>query len=261
MIALLFVVGLFVGSFLNVLIHRLPHDLSILGRSFCPHCKKPIRWYDNMPLVSFVLLGGKCRNCHSPIGWQYPAVELVAGALFVLVFVFLSNESIKYQVLSIKYLLFLGYYLLIVSSLITIFFIDLKHGIIPDKIIYPTVAISFLYLILSTKYLIPNHFSSALGAFLFFLFLVLVTKGRGMGMGDVKLAFLMGLFLGFPKIVVALYIAFLTGAAVSLILVLWGKKKFSGGTVPFGTFLVFATLLAFLAGEELLRLVLPLLGF
>lgn len=260
-IIFLFTVGLVVGSFLNVLIYRLPHNLPILGRSFCPHCKKKIAWHDNIPLISFILLKGRCRKCRSPIGWQYPTVELVTGVLFVLVFLFLPSESIKYQVFSIKYLFSLGYYLLIISSLAAIFFTDLKHGIIPDRIIYPTATILFLYLILSTKYLIPNHFLSALGAFLFFLFLFFITRGRGMGFGDVKLAFLMGLFLGFPNIIVALYVAFLTGAAVSLILVLWGKKKLSGGTVPFGPFLVFATLLAFFAGEELLRLVLPLLGF
>lgn len=260
-IIFLFAVGLCVGSFLNVLIYRLPHNLSIFGRSFCPHCKKKIVWHDNIPLVSFIILGGRCRKCRSPISLQYPAVELVTGVLFVLVFLFLPSEGIKHQVLSIKYLVVIGYYLLIVSSLVAIFFTDLKHGIIPDKIIYPTIFITFLYIILNTKYLILPNLLSALGAFLLFFLLVLITRGKGMGMGDVKLAFLLGLFLGFPKIVIALYVAFLTGAAVSLILVLWGKKKFSGGTVPLGPFLVFGTLLAFFAGEKLLQLVLPLLGF
>lgn len=267
---LLFFLGLAFGSFLNVLIYRLANSLRLTGRSICPHCKKQITWHDNIPLLSFILLRGKCRRCHSSISWQYPVVELLTGTLFVLVFLFLPSESIKYpfgpssgqgQVLSIKYLLSLGYYLLIVSSLVAIFFIDFKHGIIPDRIIYPTVTISFSYLILSTKYLILNHFLSALGAFLFFFLLVFITKGKGMGMGDVKLAFLMGLFLGFPKIVIALYVAFLTGAAISLILVLWGKKKFFGGTIPFGPFLVFGAFVAFFAGGELLRLVSPWLSF
>lgn len=257
----LFVLGLAIGSFLNVLIYRLPQGLSIFGRSFCPNCKKKIAWHDNIPLISFILLRGKCRQCRSPISWQYPAVELVTGVLFILIFLFLPNESIKYQVLSIKYLFSLGYYLLIVSSLVAIFFIDLKHGIIPDKITYPTIFITFLYIILNTKYLILPNLLSALGAFIFFFLLFLFTRGRGMGFGDVKLAFLMGLFLGFPKIIVALYVAFLTGAAVSLILVLWGKKKFSGGTVPFGPFLVFGAFVAFFAGKELLRLVSPWLSF
>ncbi|MBI3069822.1 MAG: prepilin peptidase [Candidatus Levybacteria bacterium] len=257
---LLFILGLAVGSFLNVLIYRLPRNLSIFGRSFCPHCKKKIAWHDNIPLLSFAILGGKCRYCRSPISLQYPIVELTTAILFVLVFLF-PNESIKYQVLSIKYLVSLGYYLLIISSLVAIFFIDLKHGIIPDKIVYPAVVISLFFLISQYLNILISHFLSATASFLFFFLLVLITRGRSMGMGDVKLAFLMGLFLGFPKIVIALYVAFLTGAAVSLILVLWGKKKFSGGTVPFGPFLVFGTLLAFFFGEVLLRLASPWLNF
>lgn len=253
-----FVLGFIVGSFLNVLVYRLPKDLSIFGRSFCPHCKKPIRWHDNIPLLSFVLLRGKCRHCGFSISLQYPIVEAVTGVLFVLVFLLLG---IKNQELRIMDLVTLGYYLFIISALIAIFFADLRYGIIPDKVVYPTIAISLLFLISQYPNILISNLLSALAAFLFFFFLFLITRGRGMGMGDVKLVFLMGLFLGFPKIAVALYIAFLTGAAISLILVLWGKKKFSGGTVPFGPFLVFGTLLAFFFGEKLLRLGLRWLSF
>lgn len=267
-VALLFVVflfGLAVGSFLNILIYRLPHDLSIVGRSFCPHCRKKIAWYDNIPLTSFVLLCGKCRQCRSPISIQYPAVELVTGVLFVLVFLLLGIKNklslTSYQELRIMDFVTLGYYLFVISALIVIFFADFRYGIIPDKIVYPSILVSAVYLFLIHNSLFIIHFLSAFGSFAFLLLLFLVTRGRGMGFGDVKLVFLLGLFLGFPKIVIVLYVAFLTGAAVSLILVLWGKKKLSGGTVPFGPFLVFGTLLAFFAGEELLRLALPLLGF
>lgn len=255
---LLFFLGLSIGSFLNVLIYRLPNGLRLAGRSICPHCKKKIAWHDNIPLLSFVLLRGKCRQCRSPIGWQYPAVELATGVLFVLVFLLLG---IKNQELRIMDLVTLGYYLFIISALIAIFFADLRYGIIPDKIVYPLIVLSLVYLLLIHYSLFITHFLSAFGAFAFLLLLFLITRGRGMGFGDVKLAFLIGLFLGFPKIVIVLYVAFLTGAAVSLILVLWGKKKFSGGTIPFGPFLVFGAFVAFFAGKELLRLVSPWLSF
>lgn len=244
----LFLFGLCVGSFLNVLIYRLPHNLSIAGRSFCPKCRKKISWYDNIPILSFILLRGECRSCHSPISFYYPAIELVTGFLFVFTVFFFPDESIKYQVLSIKYTMELIYYLFIVSALIMIFFTDLKHGIIPDKIIFSSIFISLFYFLLIHNSLFMIHLLSAFGAFIFFLLLFLITKGKGMGFGDVKLAFLMGIILGFPKIIVALYIAFLTGALLSLILVLCRKKGLKD-TVPFGPYLVLATLALFFFGD------------
>jgi prepilin signal peptidase PulO-like enzyme (type II secretory pathway) len=141
-------------------------------------------------------------------------------------------------------ILTLIYYLFIVSSLIVVFFADLKYGIIPDKIIYPAILVSAAYLFINHQSLIINHLLTAVGAFTFFLLLFLVTRGRGMGFGDVKLVILLGLLLGFPKIVVAFYIAFLTGAIIGIILILWGKKKLRGTTIPFGPFLVGGALIA-----------------
>ena len=254
-----FLFGLAIGSFLNVLIYRLPHDLPILGRSFCPRCKKKIAWQDNIPLLSFAILGGKCRHCRFPISLQYPVVELTTAVLFVLTAFYITQTRIMNYESGIMDFVTLGYNLFIVSALIAIFFTDLKSGIIPNKIIYPSVLLSTVYLLIIHNSLFIIHLLSAFGAFAFFLLLFLVTRGRGMGFGDLKLAFLMGLFLGFPKIVIALYIAFLTGAVVSLILVLWGKKKFFGGTIPFGPFLVLGTLVSLFFGEGLLRLFLLLL--
>ena len=154
-----------------------------------------------------------------------------------------------------------AYYLFIISCLIAIFFADLKYGIIPDKIIFPAIIVSFLYLILNTNYLILPYLLSAFGACFFFLFLFLITKRRGMGFGDVKFAFLMGLILGFPKIVVGLYVAFLTGAIVGCILIAWRKKKLFGTSIPFGPFLAIGVIVAIFYGEILiqnfLRLALP----
>jgi len=242
---IIFLFGLAVGSFLNVLIDRLPKDESVIkGRSYCDRCKKPLLWYDLIPLLSFLILKGKCRNCHSPISYFYPTVELITGVIFVFLFIFLPQENIKYQISNIKYVISLIYYLFITSSLIIIFFTDLKYGIIPDKIVYPAVLVSLFYLFIIHNSLFLIHVMSALGAFLFFLILYLGTKGRGMGFGDVKLVFLLGLFLGWPKVIVAFYIAFLTGAVVGCILILWGKKRLTGGTIAFGPFLVLGAIIS-----------------
>lgn len=254
-IFLFFAIGVCVGSFLNVLVDRIPREESVMkGRSHCEKCKKNLEWRDLIPLFSFIFLKGKCRFCKAELSYYYPVVELITGALFVCVFLFASQENFQFSIVQILNII---YYLFIVSSLIVIFFTDLKYGIIPDKIIYPAITVSFLYLILNTKYLLLPHLLSAVGVFVFFLLLFLLTKGKGMGFGDVKLVFLMGLFLGFPKIIAALYVSFLTGAIVSLILVLGKKKKFFGGIVPFGPFLVFGTVMAWFFGKIILQKILP----
>lgn len=246
----LFLLGIFIGSFLNVLVDRLPREESIIkGRSHCESCGHTLFWYDLIPLFSFLQLQGKCRYCNVSLSLYYPLVELVTGVFFVLTFIFIPSESIMYYVLSIKGLISLSYYLFIVSSLIVIFFTDLKYGIIPDKVLYPAILITFSYILLNTNYMLQNYLLSAIGACMLFLLLFLGTRGRGMGFGDVKYAFFMGLLLGFPHIVVGLYIAFLTGAAISLILIVWGKKKLKGSTIPFGPFLVFGTLVSLFWGD------------
>lgn len=235
---ILFVFGLFVGSFLNVLIDRLAADESIFfPRSHCDFCKKPLAWYDLIPVFSFVFLRGKCRFCHSPISIQYPVVELVTGSMFVAVF----------QITNYQLLITLIYYLFIVSSLIVIFFTDLKYGIIPDKIVFPSIVVSFVVLISQYPSILISHFFSALGAFLFFLAIYLISHGRGMGFGDVKLSFLLGLFFGFPQTIYVLYIAFLTGALFSIILIILRKKRLKE-TIVFGPFLVIASLLVLFFG-------------
>ena len=141
---LIFILGISIGSFLNVLIERLPKNKSILGRSACNHCNKTLSWKDLIPILSFVYLRGKCRYCHSPFSYQYPIVELLTGILFVFTIYYLpiTNLSTNYLISSI-------YYLAIVSSLIVIFFADLRHGIIPDKILFPAILFSFIFLVLN----------------------------------------------------------------------------------------------------------------
>jgi leader peptidase (prepilin peptidase)/N-methyltransferase len=258
----IFIFGLCVGSFLNVLIYRLPRFLSPLeGRSYCPKCKKKILWHDNIPLLSFILLKGKCRFCRSPISFQYPLVEFITGVLFVLVVIFLPPKQ-DYWVIGLldDWIIGLLVYWVIISALVVIFFTDLLHQIIPDQVVYPAILISLLYAIRYTPYAIP----ASLGAGTLFLLLNLVTRGKGMGLGDVKLAGLMGLVLGFPKIVIALYLAFLTGALVGVILILLGRKRF-GEHLAFGPFLAGATWISLFWGEVIWRwlcvLVLPGLSF
>ena len=253
-----FILGLFVGSFLNVLADRLPKDESVLkGRSHCDKCKKTLQWYDLIPLLSFVSLKGKCRYCQTRLSPYYPTVELTTGIIFVLTAFFILNGS--QFLINSQLLINLIYYLFIVSSLIVIFFADLKYGIIPDKVIFPSIVVSFIYLLLIHNSLFLIHLFAALGASLFFLLLFLITKGKGMGFGDVKLAFLMGLILGFPGIVVALYVAFLTGAIVGCILIICHQKRIFGTTIPFGPFLVTGTLLAIFFGEFLTQIFLRVL--
>ena len=256
---LVFILGLFIGSFLNVLIDRLPQDESVVkGRSYCDKCKKTLKWYDLIPVLSFLILSGKCRYCHSPISCFYPIVEVVTGIFFALIYFYLFNiAGLGIMNYESRFLFDLFYYLFIISSLIVVFFADLKYGIIPDKIVFPAIIISAIYdlrfMIYDFRFL--NFFFSGTGAFIFFLGLYLITKGRGMGFGDVKLVFLLGLFLGFPKIIPALYTAFLTGAFMGLVLILLKKKKlFSGATIPFGPFLVVGTFLSLFFGERIIKL-------
>lgn len=251
---ILFILGLFIGSFLNVLIDRLPkNEPTIRGRSHCDKCKKTLKWHDLIPLLSFIFLNGKCRYCHTSLSFFYPVVELTTGVMFALVFYFFGIMNHELRIMD------LGYYLFLVSGLIVIFFADLKYGIIPDKIIFPSIIVSLIYLFFIHNSLFLIHILSAIGASLFFLLLFLITKRKGMGFGDVKFAFLMGLILGFPNIVVSLYIAFLTGAIVGCILILWRKKRIFGTAIPFGPFLVIGTLSAFFFGEPLIKTFLQVL--
>jgi leader peptidase (prepilin peptidase)/N-methyltransferase len=241
---ILFLFGLAVGSFLNCLIYRFNKGLSpFKGRSFCPQCRHQLAWKDNLPLLSFLFLHGRCRYCHSPISWQYPLVEIATGILTLFIIhysLFILGDSFLMTV----------YFLLISYALIVIFVSDLRYGTILDEVILPAMGLAILYSIINHQLSIINFLLSGLGAAGFFLALVAVTRGKGMGMGDVKLAGLMGLVLGWPKIVIALYLAFLTGALVGVILVLIGKKRF-GEHLAFGPFLTAALGIMIIWGDQI----------
>lgn len=235
----IFLVGIFFGSFLNVLIDRLPKGQPVLfDRSRCDSCGKVLKVTDLIPIVSWLALSGRCRYCRSPLSLYYPVVEITTGILFVFVFSFsVFPESI--------------FLLTIFSCLMVIFFADLKYGIIPDQILYPLAGASLLYLISINGQLL-NHFLSGVAILLFFFALFRFTGGRGMGFGDVKLSFFLGFFLGWPNTILAVYVAFLTGALISIILIVLGKKKLKGDTIAFGPFLVIGTIVAYFFGNQIL---------
>jgi prepilin signal peptidase PulO-like enzyme (type II secretory pathway) len=226
----LFIFGTVFGSFISALSWRYPRRISVnRGRSVCDNCKKKLVWHDNIPLLSFILLGGKCRLCRKKISWRYPAIELATGIGFTL---------IGPQIL----------WLAIFCILEVIFIIDLEHQIIPDTFVFLGLLIALL--------LVPKLLSSSLfagfGASTLLLLIHLITKGRGMGLGDVKFAVLGGVLVGPRLLLVWLLLAFLTGAATGIILIL-GRKAHLKSQIAFGPFLVLAIPLALLYGEKILQ--------
>jgi len=276
---IIFLFGLTVGSFLNCVIYRLEKNESFLrGRSYCPNCKHKLSWRDLIPLLSFIELRGKCRYCQEKISWQYPIVETATALLFLIIFnsQFLISKQFSWTPSGglpaglLFNFLNLFYYWIIVSFLIVIFVYDLKHYIIPDEIIFPVIAMPILYRFFEVLKFINwylfrnwkleignfqpllNSLLSAISASAFFLVIFLVSRGRWLGFGDVKLAFFMGLFLGFPNILVALFSAFFSGAIIGIGLILT-KKKTLKSEVPFGPFLVAGTFIALFFGNQIIN--------
>ena len=243
----IFLFGLSVGSFLNCVIYRLETGGSFLrGRSFCPRCKHTLSWQDLIPVFSFFCLRGRCRYCQEKISWQYPLVELATGFLFVLFFEIRSPIIDIWEIGSLA----------IIPFLVIIFVYDLKHYIIPDKVIYPAIGIALVYDLWKSDFLLSifgksDFLLSAFGATGFFLAIVVVSRGKWMGTGDIKLGFLMGLLLGWPKILVALFLAFLTGAIIGIGLMALGKKTLKS-EVPFGPFLVTGTFAVIFWGQQII---------
>jgi len=245
-----FVFGLCVGSFLNCVIYRLEAKKSFLkGRSFCPHCKHGLNWTDLVPVFSFLFLKARCRHCKKKISIQYPLVEISTGLIFLLILNFkfeILNEFSIFQFLN------LAFWFYVASALIIIFIYDLKHYLIPDKVLFPAIIIAFLYQLFVNFNLIVNFLIAVVIASGFFLAIFLISKGRWMGFGDVKLAVLMGLLLGVSNVLAALFLAFFFGAIISIILVIFHKKKLKS-EIPFGPFLILGTLLAMLWGQQIIN--------
>jgi leader peptidase (prepilin peptidase) / N-methyltransferase len=236
------VFGLLIGSFLNAVIHRVPRKQSIVSPgSQCPACGYALRWYDNIPVVSYVMLGARCRKCRQPISIRYPIVELITAAVFVAhYFVF-------------GWTLLLAVRLLFAASLVALFAIDLEHKLLPDVITLPGIVIG----ILASVFLPPGVMESLIGMLIGGGVLWLIGEAyfrysgeEGMGGGDVKMLAMIGAFLGWKLVLVTLVLSSVLGSVLGLtiIAIKRGNMKYA---LPFGTFLALGALAASLVGEQI----------
>jgi len=243
--AFVFVFGAVIGSFLNVCIYRLPEQQSIAKPlSQCPHCHHPIRFYDNIPLISYLILKGKCRDCGEKISWRYPLVELITAILALLLFA-------KFY-LTLNFLVFF----IFTAVLIVITFIDLDHQIIPDLLTLPGIPVFFLLAVFVVG--VP-WMEAAIGLligggvlFAIALGYEVITKREGMGGGDIKLLAMIGGFLGWKSLIFVLLFSSLLGAVIGIALVLI-KKEDMKYAVPFGPFLSAAAVAYLFWGDAFMQ--------
>lgn len=266
---LIFALGLAIGSFLNVCIYRIPQNLSIHSprRSFCPECRTTIRFYDNLPLLSYLFLKGRCRYCDAEISKVYPLVELTTGILFLAsLYRFGPTPALLHSCLFI-------------SLLIPIAWIDARWYIIPNAIILVGLisgaAITFLMALIHHNpiYLIDHLIGAVaggasmaliavVGKFLFRKQVALNSDGIAMGGGDIKLMVLIGLFLGaWPHLLIVIMTSAITGSLVGLCLIALGKKSGGGSRIPYGPFLVIGALLDLFWSSQIWTWYLRLIGW
>ena len=246
-----FILGAVVGSFLNVCIYRIPAGKSIVSPpSSCPHCEHQIRWFQNVPILSYLFLGGKCASCHIGISLRYPAIETLTGLLFALVLYYFG-----FSIATLAYWVF-------VAALIVITFIDLDHQIIPDVISLPGIIVGFI-----CSFFIPwlSWVDSLLGIVIGGGLLLTiawiyekVAKREGMGGGDIKLLGMLGAFLGWKAVLPVIFIASLIGSLVGVPLMLLQKGD-TKLAIPFGPFLAFAATVYLFWGRDLVYWYLHLL--
>ncbi|MEO6335016.1 MAG: prepilin peptidase [Pyrinomonadaceae bacterium] len=265
-----FMFGAAVGSFLNVVIHRVPHEQSIVfPNSACPNCKTAIKPYDNIPIVSWLLLSGKCRGCGMPISSRYPAVELLTAALYVLVYWQVGLTAI------------LPVYLAFVSAMVALIFIDAEHMILPNVITYPLLVFALMVRIIFPIVFAENYFSdtafapvsylvgkpawmislfgAVLGALVgggsLWLVGAVWKKFRGvdaMGLGDVKMMLGVGALLGWRLAFLSIFLGAFAGALIGIIMIAKQKDRDLQTQIPFGIFLGTGSILSLLFGEQLI---------
>lgn len=286
--------GLAIGSLLNVLVSRFnpekPHEIYRLlrGRSFCPFCKEKLKWFELIPLLSFIFLKGRCRYCGKRISWRYPLVELLTALIFLGVsWRFLKFPFFTFYLYSSNFLisflisLLIFIFLIYSSILLALALLDLYYYLLPDKIVFPAIGFAILvdlflarlarfspqnfYPQCGLNFLgpfidyfnckIPHLLSYFLGALLiagFFFLLYFLSRGRALGFGDVKFGVFLGLMLGLTNGLFALIISFIIGALVALVLLVLKKKKI-GDQVPFAPLLVLGVLITIFWGEFLVN--------
>ena len=263
---LAFLYGLVIGSFLNVCIYRLPRDLSVVKpRSFCPSCEKPIAWYDNIPVLSFFLLGRKCRHCGAGISFRYPLVELLTGLLFLLIVLALGPKAVAIKLCVLS------------ALLVGLTFTDLDALILPDELTLGGTAVGILFawfvpvddfvarIVLDIAGFHPDPRwvsvgESVLGAVLPAGFLGLggwlfekIRHKEGLGFGDVKMMAMVGAFLGLRAALLTLVVGSIAGSVIGLIYIYATKKDASSYELPFGSFLGFAGILVALTGAPVIH--------
>jgi len=250
-ILLSIVLGSIWGSFANVCIHRLPKEQSVVkGRSYCPSCEKEIKWFDNIPVISFIFLGAKCRNCKEKIKLTYFIVEILSIFSFFLVYYFfgLTITTLLLMILSIFFII--------------IFFIDLKHFIIPNELTFPLMVIGFIKSFDPNlnQTIFPNYINSLIGGisgyliiWLIIFFYKKVRKKEGMGLGDAKLMAVIGFWFGWISIPFVLFFS-------SVVALLWvapaliKKSKKLTSQIPFGPYIIIASILFFVLRQKLFLL-------
>jgi leader peptidase (prepilin peptidase)/N-methyltransferase len=229
----LFCVGLIVGSFLNVCIYRLPRDESVAWpASHCTTCNRPLDWYENIPVMSWMVLRGRCRTCRSPIAIRYPIIELVTGVLFLGAYLAFGLTPL------------LPVRILFACAMVALFAIDLEHQILPNEITLPGIVIGFV----CSMFLPPGWRSSLIGLLVGGLFPFLIAeaylriRGReGMGMGDFKMLAMVGAFLGWPLVGITLILACVLGIVIGGGALLISRRGMAT-KIPFGTFIAIAAL-------------------
>lgn len=241
-----FLFGIVFGSFFNVVGLRVPKKESFHNdRSYCPNCKKTLRFYELIPVVSYVIQGGKCRNCKQPISIIYPAIELATGILFVFAYIQLG---ISLELITA---------LLFTSLLMIIFVSDIKYMLIPDKIL-----LFFLPFIIVMRIVSPIDpwYDAIIGAVVGFVLLaiIIIASKGGMGAGDMKLFGVLGIVLGLWKVLLTFFLAALFGAVIGGLFMLFNKVK-KRQPIPFGPFIVLAALITYYYGDKIISLYLQLL--
>jgi leader peptidase (prepilin peptidase)/N-methyltransferase len=236
-------IGLCIGSFLNVVIYRLPLGQSLVSPgSRCPKCGYELRWFDNVPVLGWLLLAGKCRQCRAPISAQYPIVELVTALLFVLVAWLTPVGPLLVS------------RLILVAILVALFGIDLEHQILPNSITLPGILVGLMFSAIAPPGWKDAVLGTLLGAGVLYGIAAAyyaVRREEGLGMGDVKMLAMIGAFLGWKAVLVTLVLSSFSGAAIGLALIAAqrGGMKLA---LPFGTFLAVGALAAMLAGDPLI---------
>ena len=238
-IVFVIILGALWGSFANVCIVRLPKDKGVVGgRSKCPKCKKQIVWYDNIPIISYLLLNGKCRKCKKPISFQYVIVELISAASFISIYSIygLSLTTLLFCILSLGFII--------------IFFIDLEHFIIPDVVTFPLMVLGFIKSFdPNLNSMFPNYIISLVGGIFGYViiwaiiyFYKQVRKKEGMGLGDAKLLAVIGFWFGIQSIPFVIFFSS-TIALISVVPALINKSKKMSSQIPFGPYIIAGNLL------------------